>query len=122
MNGLAVELIFMRHSFILSDFVPNICKIQLYTLNPYTAELIVVCLNCRLLHFKFLPNLEDILTEWQTAWILTRCLVWFQAVCKDLIIMISRLKVKAKLHLVHWYDYTCISIIKMMKTKYEKYI
>ena len=43
--------------------------------------------------------MEDILAEWQTAWDLTRRrvtqrLVWFQAVCKGLAIIISRLKVK----------------------------
>ena len=44
--------------------------------------------------------MEDILAVWQTAWNLirrqiTRHLVWFQAVCKGLTIMISRLKVKS---------------------------
>ena len=49
------------------------------------SALIVVCFTLKL--YQFAQNLEDILTEWQTAWNLTRRrvtrrLVWFQAVCK----------------------------------------
>ena len=64
---------------------------MVFNLNPYTAEEIVICFTLNF--YQFTKNLEDILAEWQTAWNLTRDLVWFQAVCKDLTIMISRLKV-----------------------------
>ena len=65
-------------------------------LNPYTA---VVCLNSRLLHFTFLSiylKYGRHMAEWQNSLqqTVTRRLIWFQAVCKGLTIMISRLKVK----------------------------
>ena len=70
--------------------------------------------------------MEDILAEWHTAWNLTRCrvtwgLVCFQAFCKGLTIMISRLVV---LHNFHYNSLaltdTYFKRLKIEMCRYEK--
>ena len=78
-------------------------KLYMYYFWPLqSAELIVVYLNCCLLHFKF----------WRTYWLSGKQLGTWPAVCKGLTIKIRSLKVNLRQTNKIYYDTCCIGKIK----------